>query len=161
MTVFLGDIAFYMATLVFAVGIYMIHHAKHHDSEKCKLLNSGGYIVTTIALLGMLCTGYYWMKYYFDGSYKTASPHSMQQMMSGNMMGQMMSGMMGGKGMGMMGQGMPMMMQNVEQCLGQMKGKMVDQKMMESMQSCMQERMGKMGSSQKETNQEEHESHHE
>ncbi len=97
MIVFLGDIAFYMATLVFAVGIYMIHHAKHHDSEKCKLLNSGGYIVTTIALLGMLCTGYYWIKYYSDGSYKSANPQSMQQgMMSG--MGNMMSGMMGGKG---------------------------------------------------------------
>ena len=152
MTVFLGDIAFYMATLVFAVGIYMIHHAKHHDSERCKLLNSGGYIVTTIALLGMLCTGYYWMKYYLGGSYKAASPHSMQQMMSGNMMGQMRSGMMD--------QGMPMMMRNMEQCMGQMKGRTVDPKMMESMQSCMRQSMDQKGSLQEEVNKDEHESHH-
>jgi hypothetical protein len=49
MIVFLGDIAFFMTTFVFATGISMIHHAKHHDSEKCKLLSYGGYMVTTMA----------------------------------------------------------------------------------------------------------------
>jgi hypothetical protein len=95
------------------------------------------------------------MKYYLDGSYKTVSPHSMQQMM-----GQMRSGMMGGKGMGMMGQGMPMMMQNMEQCMGQMKGKTVDPKMMESMQSCMRQSMDQKGSLQEDINKDDHESHH-
>ena len=76
--VFLGDIAFYMAALVFAAGIYMIHHANHHDGEeKCKLLKCGGYIVTVIAVLGFLCTGYYWIKYYAQGAYERPAAHSM------------------------------------------------------------------------------------
>lgn len=153
MAVFLGDIAFYMGTLVFAVGIYMIHHANHHDAEKCKLLNYGGYIVTTIALLGMLCTGYYWLKYYSDGSYKTASPHSMQQ----NMMSGMKGGMMGGKGMGMNPQ---MMGQKMNQCMGQMpEGAKMDAAMREQMKNCvMNEMPNQDGDSDK--SQEEHESHH-
>lgn len=134
MTVFLGDIAFYMATLVFAVGIYMIHHAKHHDSEQCKLLKSGGYIVTTIALLGMLCTGYYWMKYYYGGSYETSSPQSMQGMMGGDM-GNMMPGMMSGKGMAMNPQ---MMGQMMGTCLEQMpEGMKMDSAMRGKMKACL------------------------
>jgi hypothetical protein len=135
--VFLGDMAFYMATLVFAVGIYMIHHAKHHQSEQCKLLKSGGYIVTTIALLGMLCTGYYWMKYFYQGAYITASNYSMQQgMMGGNMSGHMMPGMMGNRGMMMGGGQNPQMMNHFQQCMGQMQGKMMGPEMMEQMQIC-------------------------
>lgn len=138
MIVFLGDIAFYMATLVFAAGIYMIHHAKHHDSKQCKLLKSGGYIVTTIALLGMLCTGYYWIKYYSDGSYKTTSPHSMQGMMGGGM-GNMISGMMSGKDIGMNPQ---MMGQMMGTCLGQMpEGMKIDSAMRERMNTCLNQQV--------------------
>lgn len=119
MVVFLGDIAFYMATLIFAVGIYMLHHAKHHDSEKSKLLSNGGYVVTTIALIGMLCTGYYWVKYFYDGSYKTSSTHSMQQEMMG-------------------GNGMRINHQMIGQCIAQMpEGAKIDESVRERMKSCV------------------------
>ncbi len=118
MIVFLGDIAFYMATLVFAVGIYMIHHANHHDSKKCNLLTYGGYLVTTIALFGMLCTGYYWIRYYANGSYQTTGSHSMNQGMMG---GSMMSGMMG-------------------------QGKMMNPEMMKQMHNCLMGSSGDQGS---------------
>lgn len=137
MAVFLGDIAFYMATLVFAVGIYMIHHAKHHDSEQCKLLKSGGYVVTTIAVLGMLCTGFYWMKFYYEGAYNSGGAYSMNRnMMGGSGHGHMMPGVM--ENMGSM---RGMMMNNLNHCTGKMQGKMMGAEMMQQMQECMQKQM--------------------
>ena len=88
--VFLGDIAFYMATLVFAAGIWMIHHSNHHDKENCKLLRTSGYIVTIVAILGALCTGYYWIKYFNQGVYaKPATQGMMMHSMMGRKGGQM------------------------------------------------------------------------
>lgn len=152
--VFLGDIAFYMATLVFAVGVWMIHHSKHHDTGKeCRLLKTGGYIVTVISILGMLCTGYYWMKYYSQDAYKKPFPHHEMMSMNG-MMGK--GGMMGM--MKMMGKGN--MMGNMDGCMSQMQGKMMDSEMMAKMKGCMMQGMGNMNDGDKEMSKEEHESHH-
>ena len=119
--VFLGDIAFYVATFVFAVGIYMIHHANHHDSGKpCKLLRTSGYIVTVISILGALCTGYYWMKYFSQGFFDKPHPaHHSMVMNKGSMMGHTMN-----KG-------------SMQQCMGQMEGKTMNPVMMEKMKSCI------------------------
>ena len=139
--VFLGDIAFYMATLVFAVGIYMVHHACHHDSGKpCRLLKSGGYIVVVISLLGILCTGYYWLKYFSQGAYNMPYPKHHSRMMNNNNKG-MMSGM--------------------GHCMGQMEGKVMDSSMMMKVKSCMMEdKMKSMGSDAEKMSDKEHESHH-
>jgi hypothetical protein len=119
--VFLGDIAFYMATLVFAAGIYMVHHACHHDSGKpCRLLRSGGYIVIVISLLGMLCSGFYWLKYFSEGAYSTRQPSHHSMMMNKKMDNDMMGGM--------------------QHCMGEMKGKTMDPDMMMKMKSCMKQK---------------------
>ncbi len=68
-----------MATLVFVAGIWMIHHSNHHDKENCKLLRTSGYIVTIIAILGALCTGYYWVKYFNQGVYDKPATHGMMR----------------------------------------------------------------------------------
>jgi hypothetical protein len=129
--VFLGDIAFYLVTLVFAVGIYMIHHANHHDSGKpCKLLRAGGYIVTVISILGALCTGYYWLKYFSQGAFD--KPHPQKQSM---MMGK--GGMIGGQGMKMMKNSM-----DVNHCMNHIEGKVMDQEMMKNMKSCLSKQYG-------------------
>lgn len=124
--IFLGDIAFYMATLVFAVGIYMIHHAKHHDSGKpCKLLRTGGYIVTVISILGALCTGYFWLTYFSQGVFD--KPQSAQQSMMMNK-GPMMKGMM--------------QRENMQDCIGPVEGKTMDSAMMKNMKSCLSKQYG-------------------
>ena len=132
--VFLGDIAFYMAVLVFATGVFMVHHACHHDAGKqCRLLKFGGYIVVVISLLGMLCTGYYWLKYYSQGAYE--KNHRQHHAM-------------------MMGKGM-------QHCMGQMEGKMMDPNMMMKMKSCMMQKgMKPMDPNSEEMSKEEHDSHH-
>lgn len=155
--IFLGDIAFYIATLVFAAGIYLLHHAKHHDHGKeCRLLKFGSYFVLTVSILGMLCTGFYWMKYWNHGAY--SMKHSTNQPMMRKGMGMNMMG--GSNMMSGMGEGM---MQTMQHCMGQMDGKMMNQDMMGKMQGCMMKGMENMPSnteSTKDMSEEEHESHH-
>ena len=117
--IFLGDIAFYLATLVFAVGAFMLHHTRHHDGDKeCRLLKFGGYFVITVSILGMLCTGYYWMKYWRQDVYAAPQMMGRAHMGMGNMSGMKMSkGMMGHQ-----------MMQGMQHCMKQMDGKMMDHK---------------------------------
>ncbi len=128
--VFLGDIAFYLVTLVFAVGIYMIHHANHHDSGKpCKLLRTGGYIVTVISILGALCTGYYWLKYFSQGAFDKPHPQKHSMMM--------------GKGEMMSGQTMGMMKNiDVNHCMNHVEGKTMNHEMMKNMKSCLSKQYG-------------------
>lgn len=142
MSVFLGDIAFYLATLVFGFGLTLIFFG---SKEKSKLLKSGGYILSIIGFLGALCTGYYWMKYYFDGVYEKANTsYSMSRNMGDtNHMGMMEN------------PNRASMMLKVQQCMGSMQGNMMDEKMMMDMQGCM---IGKVHGEEK---QEEHEAHHE
>jgi len=118
MIVFLGDIAFYTATLIFAVGIFMVHHAFHHATGKpCLLLKSGGYLVIVISLLGMLCTGYFWFKYYSQGAYSTPHQKQHSMMLNAKMKTEDMSGM--------------------QHCMREVEGKSMDPDMMMKMKSCM------------------------
>ena len=103
-----------MAVLVFATGVFMVHHANHHDGERpCRLLKVGGYIVIVASILGALCTGFYWLKYYGDGVYDRPNFHHTSKNTSMNMDGQMhrCMGMMSGKTMG------PSEMQNMKSCM--------------------------------------------
>ena len=151
MTVFLGDSAFYLGTLVFGFGVWLLFLA---SKETNKLLKVGGSIVTIIGLLGLFCTGYYWMKYYFDDVYENPyPPHMMQQMMGS---GGMMKGMMG-KG-GMMPGMMMGMMKNMQNCMQNMEGKVMNEEMMGMMKSCMMKGMAMEGKNKMPP--EEHESHH-
>ncbi len=123
MILFLADIAFFLEVLVFAVGIYMLHHANHHDQGKpCRLLKSGGYFVLVSSLLGMACTGYYSVKYFAQGAYHQAS---YQHMGTEQGMHKMNRTMMGHTGM--------------QSCLQNMQGQMMDSSRMQEMQSCLEQ----------------------
>ena len=124
MILFLADIAFFLEVMVFAVGIYMIHHANHHDQGKpCRLLKSGGYFVLVASLLGMACTGYYSVKYFSQGAYHHAS--AAQHMGGAQGMHKMDSAMMGHRGM--------------QGCLQNMQGQMMNSARMQEMQSCLEQ----------------------
>jgi hypothetical protein len=123
MILFLADIAFFLEVLVFVAGIYMLHHANHHDQGKpCRLLKSGGYFVLGASLLGMACTGYYSIKYFAQGAYHHAST---QHMWGAQGMYKMDSTMMGRTGM--------------QSCLKNMQGQMMDSARMQEMQTCLEQ----------------------
>ncbi len=142
--VFLGDSAFYLAAIVFGFGSVLIFYS---CKENSRLLKTSGYILSVVGILGALCTGYYWLKYYSNGHFdKPYPPHAMKMhLMDKGMKGGM--GMMGGKGM-MMGQ-----MQN---CMNHAQGKMMNPEMMKEMKSCM---MGGSNGTPK-ADGEDHEAHH-
>ena len=148
--VFLGDIAFILEVLVVGLGFIALHYAL---KENAKLMKIGAYILIVVGILSSLCTGYYWMKYFYQGEYSTGMHSS--RMMHGMMgKGCMMHEKMMGKGnmMNMMsGQpsDMPMMKQMM-QCMQQAKGKMMDESQMKNMQNCMM----------MPANSDEHKSHH-
>lgn len=153
MAEFLGDLAFMFEVFVLGVGLVVLYFANKEDS---KLLKASGWIMSVVAVLGMACTGYFYMKYFFAGGFDTPYPkhHMMQQMMrdgmkKDGMMGRMM------KGRRMDGQGM--MMKNMQHCMTQMQGKTMGPQMMQKVKGCM---MGQGTMKNKEMSKEEHESHH-
>ena len=158
MAEFLGDLAFMFEIFVLGAGLVVLYFGL---KESSKLLKASGYIMSVVATLGIICTGYYYLKYYFAGSFDQAYPqhHMMKQSMMQNMMkgGMMGKGMMSGQGMGMM---KGMMQKNMQQCMGSMQGKMMNPEMMKKMKGCMMQGMGNMEPGQKEMSKEEHESHH-
>lgn len=110
--VFLGDIAFYMATLVFAAGVFMVHQAKQGASTGSHFLRRSGYLVIVLSILGASCTVYYWMKYYTQGVYDR--PHSFKHSMMMNHANN-----------------------KLHSCMGGMHGQTMDSSMIEQMRSCL------------------------
>jgi len=121
MILFLAGIAFFLEVLVFAVGIYMLHHANDNQGKPFRLLKSGGYFVLGASLLGMGCTGYYSVKNFTQGAYRHASQH----MGSAQGMHQMNRTMMGHTGM--------------QSCLQNMQGQMMNSARMQEMQDCLEQ----------------------
>lgn len=151
MAEFLGDLAFMFEVFVLGVGLVVLHFA---TKENSKLLKASGWIMSVVAVLGMACTGYFYMKYYFSGGFD--QPYPQHHMMKGNMMG----GMMKGQGMG---PGRDMMMKNMHQCISQMQGQPMGPEMMQKMKGCMmgKDMMNRKDSMKtKEMSEEEHKSHH-
>lgn len=139
MIAFLGDIAFYLAALVFGFGLVLLYLS---SKEQSKLLKTGAYVLSIIGILGGLCTGYYWVKFYLDGAYN--SPWASYALSNHIMAGRIgaMSGTNSSKFLQM------------QQCMGSVQGKMMDEKTMMDMQGCMMEKVhGK-------EMRKEHESHH-
>ena len=146
MAEFLGDIAFMLEVLIFGLALIVFHYGK---KEGAKLLTLSGGFMGVAALLGMVCTGYFYLKYYFDDAFDRAYPTHQMMMKGGMMHGGMMKGGMGMKGS--MGSGMPMM-GKMKNCMHGMHGKMMDAEAMAKMKSCMMAGSG--------VSAEEHKEHH-
>lgn len=105
MAQFIGDIAFIMELVVIASGLYLLGKTKKEDHV---LIKTSGYLLTIGGAVIMVCTSFFYLKYYFQGEFETASfrPGVMQNMMMDDLMrrGNMGPGMMprGGMGPGMM-----------------------------------------------------------
>lgn len=99
---FQADTAFAAELLALVAGTFLLTWVAKQE-VCCKTFGKVvAYFAIVASILGMLCTGYYTLRYWEDGHFK--SPHLMS-----------MQGMSGMQGMGMMGQmkdkkGMGMMM---------------------------------------------------
>lgn len=94
--------AYSLELLVLAAGLGLIYFGTKQAST---LLRIGGYILTIVTVLNMLCTLYYGIRYwedgYFRGSGSSSCPmHEKNGMSEGAMPGMMMPGMMHGNQMG-------------------------------------------------------------
>ncbi|MBK24575.1 MAG: hypothetical protein CME70_11325 [Halobacteriovorax sp.] len=73
MAEFLGDIAFMIEILVLGLGLVVIHYGK---KEKSKLLKTSGYLMSIFSILALICTTFFYFKYYFNGDFDSAYPKS-------------------------------------------------------------------------------------
>ena len=83
MAEFLGDIAFMFEVFVLGIGLVVLHFEKKENSG---FLRWSGRLMATFGVLGMVCTGFFYLKYFFAGEFNQAhhmrgSPHSMMGMM--------------------------------------------------------------------------------
>jgi lipoprotein signal peptidase len=91
---FLAHIAFSTAVVTSVLGFALLAWSRKEGAAS-SLLKTGGAIVLTLALLNMLCIGYYMVRYWEEGYFKapTVVTHSRQGgmgMMPGGSQGGMM-----------------------------------------------------------------------
>ncbi len=165
MAEFLGDIAVMFEVLILGAGLVVLHFGK---KQSAKLILWAGNLLVAASVAGLICSGYYYFKYFFAGEFEHAYPTAAVQggpMGMGQMSGMMSNGMMGrGMGQGMMGKGQmsmqTMMMNNMQKCMSGMQGKMMDNSMMKDMKSCMMNQAMESQRSADPDNSSDHESHH-
>lgn len=74
MAQFLGDIAFLLEMALVALGLVLLHRAA---KERAGLLRLAGVVLVATGILGALCTGYFWFRYYGQGGFDHAHPPMM------------------------------------------------------------------------------------
>lgn len=77
MAQFLGDIAFLLEMALLALGLVLLDRAA---KERAGLVRLAGIVLVTTGILGALCTGYFWFRYYGQGSFDRAYPPMMHAM---------------------------------------------------------------------------------
>lgn len=81
MAEFLGDLAFMFEIFVLGLGLVVLYFGK---KENAKLLRASGWIMSVAATLGLICTGYFYLKYFFAGGFD--KPYAQHRMMDPSMM---------------------------------------------------------------------------
>ena len=127
--IFQADTAFALELIALVLGVWILMKARSKEAGNLKGFGSFiGYFVIVSALLALLCTGYYSLKYWDDGYFdKPAQGQMMMKGAGGMMMGQM-SGTHHGNMMGNMGM-------DKEQCEKMMKDGMDPTKCEQMMKS--------------------------
>lgn len=97
---FIIDIAFSLELIALIFGAALLIYAVKHTELGMALPKFIAYLVMILAILSMLCTGYYTVKYLIGGYFEQPIPMGRMMMKSGsvqkcNMMGNMKNGMMG------------------------------------------------------------------
>ncbi len=126
--IFQADLAFALELIALVLGFWILMKARSKEAGNLKGFGSFiGYFVIVSALLALLCTGYYSLKYWNDGYFDKPVQGQMMNQMSGNHHGNMM-----GK-MGMDKDQCEQMMKggmDPAKCEQMMKSGMMDDKMM-------------------------------
>lgn len=112
MAEFLGDIAFMIEVLVLGLGLVVLHFSVKEGSN---LLKWSGRIMVICGLLGMICTSYYYMKYFWAGEFHHARHSAM-----------------------MYRNGSSHMMQDMDHCFSRVSGSMMNTENQELLKSCLQ-----------------------
>lgn len=112
MAEFLGDIAFMIEVLVLGLGLVVLHFSKKEGSD---LLKWSGRIMCVFGFLGMICTSYYYMKYFWSGEFHHAHHATM----------------MSRKGAGYL-------MHDMDHCLSKASGTMMNTENQHMLKECLQ-----------------------
>lgn len=81
---FLMDLAFAVGLIAFGVGIAFLIWSYRSEGAGVALAKVAGYVITLLAVLGILCTTYYGTKYWREGYFH--SPIASQMMLKKRMM---------------------------------------------------------------------------
>lgn len=76
---FLLDLAFANELLALGLGIAFLVWGYRSQGAGVGLAKTGGYVITILAILGLLCTSYYGTQYWFAGYFKSPMAHHMMQ----------------------------------------------------------------------------------
>ncbi len=89
---FLSHIAFSLELLVLACGTCLLSFSFAKEERCINWVKKIGALIIVFSILGMVCTGYYTMKYWLQGAFET--PSGMSMSMHKDMMQKMMPLMM-------------------------------------------------------------------
>lgn len=122
---FLGDLAFMFEVFVLGLGLVTLHFSKKENSN---LLKWAGRLMSTFAALGIICTGYFYMKYFFAGDFdhihhmrKSRNQMEMNMMHSNRQPKHLMMTPQ------MMENDKKQMLTKMNQCVDQIQGKMMNE----------------------------------
>lgn len=73
---FAGDIAAMLETALIGTGLIALYFA---GKEGSKLMKAGAYVMLIGGVLGLLCTTYFWFKYWNAGSFGHPAVMQMEQ----------------------------------------------------------------------------------
>jgi len=140
MLMFLGDLTFVTEIFVLGIGMVILDLAKKENSN---LLRGAGWIMSVAALLCIICTGYFFFKYYFSkNSYALFSgPFMHHDQYKGEMMHGLNRFHHGGMMMNYREMGETKMFQS---CINNLEGKMMGQEQIQMMKRCMTKYFGEM-----------------
>jgi hypothetical protein len=126
MSEFLGDLAFMFEIYVLGLGLVVLHFNKREPSV---YLRWSGRLMTVFGVVGLVCTGFFYMKYFLAGEFDHAYHMGIKSSYSSRShseTGNVMPGM--------------------NDCLGQIQGKMMNDENMNHAKICMAEMLnGKKG----------------
>lgn len=74
MAMFLGHIAFILATFAVAIGFSQLQF----NQENRRLSTAGSWLLIIVGILQWVCVGYYMVHYYYTGNFDQAYPQMSQ-----------------------------------------------------------------------------------
>lgn len=77
MAMFLGHIAFILATFAVAIGLSQLQF----NQENRRLSSVGSWLLIIVGILQWICVGYYMFHYFYIGNFAQAYPQLSQMMM--------------------------------------------------------------------------------